>query len=250
MVLQVWQGNIKEQFRRFGKMDRSTARSLIYNMLAMCYVYPDEKVYALIAEGEWMRGFREALNLLDKKIFADYLRAIEQAISGAKEAEQLAMAREYTRLFVDAFPDAIAPPYGSFYLQKEGLVPTRTISEVLRFYHGAGFSLKGNLHDLPDHVANELEFMAFLASKESQALGNERIKSEEIQMNFLSRFILPWVPTFCEKMVEHSCHPFYGYLGNLTKEFINFEKNYLGVPEELNFWERNESETKFGTIGG
>jgi stress response protein YsnF len=29
----------------------------------------------------------------------------------------------------------------------------------------------------------------------------------------------------------------------LTEEFINFEKNYLGVPEELNFHKENESET-------
>ena len=103
-------------------MDRSTARSLIYNMLSLCYVYPDEKVYASIAAGEWIRGFREALHLLDEKNFDDYLRAIEQAISGAEEGEQLAMAREYTRLFINAFPHVIAPPYGSIYLEKEGLV--------------------------------------------------------------------------------------------------------------------------------
>jgi hypothetical protein len=47
-------------------------------------------------------------------------------------------------------------------------------------------------------------------------------------------------------VAEHSRYPFYHYLGNLTEEFINFEKNYLGVPEELNFRKENESET----IGG
>ena len=62
-------------------MDRSTARSLIYNMLSLCYVYPGAKVYASMAEGEWIRRFREALHLLDEKNFDDYLRAIEQEIS-------------------------------------------------------------------------------------------------------------------------------------------------------------------------
>ena len=224
-------------------MDRSTARGLIYNMLSLCHIYPDEKVYASIAEGEWIREFREALQLLDEKIFDDYLRAIEQAISGAEEGEQLAMVREYTRLFIHAFPHVIAPPYGSIYLKKEGLVSAKTTSEVLRFYHEAGFTLKEDLKDLPDHIAHELEFMGILAGEESQASGNEKIKLEEIQMNFLSRFILPWVPTFCDKVVEHSLHPFYHYLGCLTKEFINFEKNYLGVPEELSFRKENESAT-------
>jgi TorA maturation chaperone TorD len=224
-------------------MDRSTARSLIYNMLSLCYFYPDEKVYASIAEGEWIRGFREALHLLDEKNFDNYLRGIEQAISGTEEGEQLAMAREHTRLFINAFPHVIAPPYGSFYLKKEGLVSAETTSEVLHFYHDGGFTLKEDLHDLLDHIAHELEFMGILAGEESQASGNEKIKLEEIQMNFLSRFILPWVPTFCQKVAEHSRYPFYHYLGNLTEEFINFEKNYLGVPEELNFHKENESET-------
>jgi TorA maturation chaperone TorD len=224
-------------------MDRSTARSLIYNMLSLFFVYPDEKVYASIAAGEWIRGFREALHLLDDKIFDDYLRVIEQAISGAEGVEQLAMDREYSRLFINAFPHVIAPPYGSFYLEKEGLVSTKMISEVLYFYHEAGFTLKEDLYDLPDHIAHELEFMGILAGEESQASGNEKIKLEEIQMNFLSHFILPWVPTFCEKVSEHGRYPFYHYLGNLTKEFINFEKNYLGVPEELNSRKKNESAT-------
>jgi putative dimethyl sulfoxide reductase chaperone len=225
-------------------MDRSTARSLIYNMLAMCYVYPDEKVYASIAEGEWIREVREALSLLDVKYFDEYLRAIEQAIAGAKEGEQLAMIREYARLFVNAFPHVIVPPCGSFYLGKDSLVSAKAISEVLRFYHEAGFTLKDDLRDLPDHIAHELEFMGLLAGEESQAMGNEKIELEEIQMNFLSRFILPWVLTFCEEVVEHSRYPFYHHLGNLTKEFVNFEKNYLGVPEELNFLGEMESEIR------
>src|SRR4030066_31921 len=96
--------------------------------------------------------------------------------------EESVMAREYTRLFIDSCPHVIAPPYGSFYQEKEGLVSTKMISEVLYFYHEAGFTLKEDLHDLPDHIAHELEFMGIRATEESQATGNEKIKLEEIQM--------------------------------------------------------------------
>ncbi len=224
-------------------MDRSTARSIIYNRLSLCYVYPDEKVYASIAGGEWIRDFGEAYYLLGEKNVDDCLRAIEQAISEAEEGGQLAMAREYTRLFINAFPHVVAPPYGSIYLEKAGLFYGKTTLELLRFYQEIGFTLREDLKGLPDHITHELEFMGILAGDESQASWNEKIKLEETQMNFLSRFILPWVPTFCEKVAEHSRYPFYRYLGNLTKEFINFERNYLGVPEELNFRKENESET-------
>ena len=246
IIFQAQYGNKEERFpicfasASFGPnrwknfMDRSTARSFIYNMLSLFYVYPDEKVYASIAEGEWIMDFREAFYLLDEKFFNDCLRSFEQAIFRAEEGEQSVMALEYTRLFIDSCPYAIAPLYGSFYLQKEGLDSTQMISGVLCFYLEAGFDLKGDMRDLPDHIVPELEFMGIRAGEESQSSGNEKIKLEEIQMNFLFRFILPWVPTFCEKVVEHSRYSFYHNLGNLTKEFINFEKNYLGVPEEMN----------------
>ena len=227
-------------------MDRSNARSLVYNKLSLGYLYPDEKVYASITDGEWIRGVREALHLLDEENFDDYLKAVEQAISGAKEGEQLAMAREYTRLFINAFPHVIVPPYGSIYLEKDGLVYSKTKLELLRFYQQIGFKLKEDIKDLPDHIAHELEFMGILAGDESKASGNEKIRLEEIQMDFLSRFILPWVPTFCEKVAQHSRYTFYHHLGNLTKEFINFEKNYLGVTEEPNSWKENE----YATPGG
>ncbi|OGP54574.1 MAG: hypothetical protein A2162_10350 [Deltaproteobacteria bacterium RBG_13_52_11b] len=213
-------------------MDRSTARSLIYNMLSLCYVYPDEKVYASIADGEWIRGFREALHLLDEKNFDDDLRAIEQAISGSEEGGQLAMVREYTRLFIDSCPHVIAPPYGSIYLEKQGRDSAETATEVLHFYHEAGFTVKENLRDLPDHIAHELEFMGLLADQESRASGGGRIRMEEVQLDFLSRYIIPWVPLFCKKVTEQSLLPFYSILGNLTQEFIGFEQNYLGMPEE------------------
>lgn len=216
-------------------MDRSTARSLIYNMLSLFYVYPQEKIYTTITAGKWMSGFREVFHLLDEKIFDNYYRAIEQIISGLKGTEPLVMAMEYTLLFINASPNVIAPPYGAVYLEKKGVVSGEVISELLDFYNKMGFTLKEDLHDFPDHIVHELEFMGFLAGKESQASGNEKIKLEEIQMNFLSRFILPWILIFCANVVENSRHPFYYYLSKVTKEFINFEKNYLGVPEELNF---------------
>lgn len=224
MSIKAWEGSVK--------MDRSTARSFIYKRLSLCYVYPDEKVYASIAEDEWIIGFKDMLRLLDEKNFDDCLRPFEQAIFREEEGEQSLMAREYTRLFIDSCPHVIAPPYESFYMEKEGMNSTEKTLELLHFYHETGFILKEGLHDLPDHIAHELEFMGVLADQESQAAASEKIKLEEIQLYFFSRFILPWITSFCEKITKHSHFPFYQYLGKLTIKFIEFETNYLGVSEE------------------
>lgn len=210
------------------------ARSNIYNVLSLCYTYPDEKVCSWIMGMEWIEEMKKAFGLLTDEKFDEYFGSFKNYLSGGKEEVVLEMSREYTRLFINGFPKVVAPPYGSVYLEKDGLVFGKTTSEVLRFYHGAGFTLKEEIGDLPDHIAHELEFMGILANQESQATGSEKIRLEEMQMDFFSRFLLPWVPIFCEKIEKSSRFPFYRHLGQLTREFIHLEKNYLGVPEEMN----------------
>jgi DMSO reductase family type II enzyme chaperone len=227
-------------------MDRSVARGLLYNTLSLCYLYPDETVYPWILEGKWVEEMKKALHFLTEGAFENYVSPIEEILKGKGEDLALEIRREYTRLFINGFPRVVAPPYGSVYLEKNGLVFGRTTSEVLQFYHDTGFTLKEELKDLPDHIAHELEFMGILANQESQAKGSERIKLEERQMDFFSRFILPWVPSFCERIEEHSRIPFYRHIGNLTREFINLEKNYLGIPEELNSKKEILSEQRGG----
>jgi TorA maturation chaperone TorD len=228
------------------EMNRSIARSLIYNTLSLCYTYPNEEVYRWLLETEWIHPLHEALDLLNEERLKTLLFPLEQWLLQDREEKSLEMAREYTRLFINAFPHVVAPPYGSVYLEKEGLVYGWSTTEVLRFYHEAGFSLKKDLGDLPDHIAHELEFMGILAGKESEAAAQEKIHLEETQMHFLSRFIFPWVPTFCEKVMGESRSPFYRSLSSLTKEFIFFERNYLGVPEESNSPEALESDNRGG----
>jgi len=216
------------------RMNRSVARCTVYNILSLCYTYPDEKVCSWIMEGKWIGEVEESLGLLTEGNLQKDLDPFKEFLSGKSEEISLDLAREYTRLFISGFPHVVAPPYGSIYLEKEGLVFGKTTSEVLRFYHEAGFTLKEDLKDLPDHIAHELEFMGILTGQEAQTSGTEKVKLEEVQMNFLSCFILPWVPLLCDKIVEHSRSPFYRKLGNLTREFISLEKNYLGIPEETN----------------
>lgn len=222
------------------------ARSTIYNILSLCFTYRDEKVCSWILKGKWTEEIKEALKLLTEGGFEEPLQSLKNFFKGEREAISLEVAREYTRLFINAFPHVVAPPYGSVYMEKDGQVYGKFTSEVVSFYHETGFTLKGDLHDLPDHIAHELEFMGILTGQEGQASEPERVKLEEVQMIFLSRFILPWIPTFCGKISEESRSIFYRSLAELTKDFISFEKNYMGIPEELNSHKSLETEIRGG----
>jgi TorA maturation chaperone TorD len=105
-------------------------------------------------------------------------------------------------------------------------------TEELRFFHEAGLTLRENLGDLSGHIAPKLEFLGNLADQESRVSGGDKIRLEEVQLAFLSQYIIPWVPTFCEKVMKQNGLPFYCVLGELTREFISYEENYLGIPDE------------------
>lgn len=227
-------------------MNRSIARSNVYNILSLCYTYPDEKVGSWIIEKGWIGELKNALGCLTDETFEDYFKSFEKFLSGKREEVGLEMAREYTRLFINGFPKVVAPPYGSVYLEKEGRVFGKTTSGVLKFYHEAGFTLKEDLGDLPDHIAHELEFMGILTAREAEVTGIERVRLEEVQMDFLSQYLLSWIPTFCGRVKQDSRLDFYQTLADLTGEFLQLEKNYLGIPEEVNAQQTIDSEIRGG----
>jgi len=213
-------------------MDRSLARNVIYGSLSLCYSFPDAEVYARIGEGKWLEQIKDSRAILTEKIIARLLQSFAELLAQKGEQPRLAMAQEYTRLFINASPAVIALPYCSVCLEKNGLAPGKAIAEMLRCYHEEAFPLTGDWTEHPDHIACAFAFMGLLAKKENKVSGRERIRLEEVQLQFLARFILPWIELFCEKVMEQSRLTFYCLLGSLTREYIHFEQNYLGIPEE------------------
>ncbi len=127
----------------------------------------------------------------------------------------------HAKLFVGPF-EMKAPPYGSIYLESRHLVMGDSTMDVAKIYQDAG--LKVELHEPPDHIAIELEFMAFLCTSEVEKIqtGNkvEQQKLRESQKQFLQSFIAPWIPQFCQRIREGTENLFYIELANCLEIFI------------------------------
>jgi TorA maturation chaperone TorD len=224
-------------------MERSLARSNTYHILSRCFTYPDERTYSWIWEGEWLMKLRDSLSLLADNNFEEYLIAFEEGIDRKQKVTQVEMAREYTRFFDVVSLQAIDPPCVSIDLEKGTPALGKLNTEELRFFHEDGFTLRENLEDLSDPIVSKFKFMGLLADKESRVSGGERIRLEEVQLAFLSKHIIPWIPIFCEKVTKQDGLPYYCVLGELTREFISFEKDYLGFTEEIDSSKDCKSET-------
>jgi len=126
-------------------MTQSTSTNMaeIYRFLAQSMRYPSP---------DWMQAdYFSALNTFLVELGWDAeAQSIRQAIvEGADWLEPLQV--EHTRLFVNAVPSVVAPPYGSIYLSADGMLYGPSAEKAKAFYREQGFDLAGEA-DIPDSL--------------------------------------------------------------------------------------------------
>lgn len=176
----------------------------IYRFLGRSLAYPDQ---SWLAEGHPAAlaallgelGWQEAV--------------VELATLPADPAQLLEALRiEHTRLFINAFPATIAPPYGSVHLPGGGMLNTAFTEKTREFYRRHGFDLTGAA-DLADHLPLELEFLALLHEDGDEAAGEE----------FLAECLRPWFGPFRERVRAGAELPYYRIVVELIDFFIKKE---------------------------
>lgn len=125
------------------------------------------------------------------------LAAVDQEASDFLAHKDLtALQAAYVRLFINALPEVPCPPYGSFYLE-ETLKGASTV-KLEELYRDYGLLA----HELADHIAVELEFLALLT-----ALGSNPVVQEDVQ--FLLDHLRQWTPAFFARVEENDATGFY-----------------------------------------
>ena len=183
----------------------------IYRFCAQSMQYP---------QSDWFTpGYIDALQNLLAALKGDeeLLQLRKMAAAGDDLLEELQV--EYTRLFITGVPHVAAPPYGSVYLQKT--LRGKYSDEILAYYRACGYSLAPGA-ELPDHLVNQLEFLAALAAE-----GNRTAEEE-----FLRRFFLPWFQTFAAAVRAATAHPVYRIIIGIIDFFTKEEEDYGVQPDK------------------
>lgn len=117
---------------------------------------------------------------------------------------------EYTRLFINGRPHVQAPLYASVYLDKS--LQGQNTEKILSFYYSHEFFPREG-EDLPDHIVNQLGFLAYLVERGDHAS----------EAQFLSRLFHPWFELFFPRVVGVSQHPFYRIIVQIIDYFTKEE---------------------------
>jgi putative dimethyl sulfoxide reductase chaperone len=212
-------------------MQIAQARGAIYRLLAQCFYAPTQELV-----DELVRGPSAAL--LTSLLTAFQVGTLEEMLapekngangSGPSGVSMLdALKDEYMRLFEGPGHMQVAP-YESVHRKdvsdmERGLVMGPATADAKRRYAEAGLALATDYHDLPDHVAVELEFMCYLCSKQVQAGDAARdTTSLQAQREFLREHLTQWLPDFCKAVVRASKVRFYRDLARVTEEYVASE---------------------------
>jgi len=189
------------------------------SLVANCFYRPTPELL------EDLQALSEIVTYLDPEI-AD---AANRILTELEEQSFDELLKEYSRLFIGPF-QLEAPPFGSVYLESEGRLMGQSTAEVKKIYQECGLDISPDFQSPPDHVAAELEFVAYLGLQENGSQDKDQKKYYQRQQAlFLHRHIGYWFPLLAENIEKHTIQSFYLDLSFLTRQLLELIQTDRGV---------------------
>lgn len=190
-------------------------RKKVYQVFSGLFRYPDQEYQAVAGA-----AVAELARMLQFDLAAD--------VTHLPDLAELETA--YTGLFVNSLGGVPAPPYGSVYLDPEGLLMGESSLAVAACYAAENLNLQGS-DEPPDFLATELEFFYYLLAEEEAALlADNSVRLAELksrQTDFFEKYLFPWIPEFCKRIAANSPIPFYLWVGDALRQFCEIEKQQM-----------------------
>ncbi|MFQ5854464.1 MAG: molecular chaperone [Anaerolineae bacterium] len=209
----------------------SRLRQGLYRLFAASLLYPDRDRIATLraVAGELL----ESKSLWGGFDFSDPLARLLKVLSDLTEEAKDEIEEDYVRLFL---VKPIAPPYESFYLDPDGQSRGWMAVQIEREYADAGLILSPDRKKLPDQVAVELEFMAFLCRHQAQALEDhatdDSMAFKERQRAFMAQHLGRWFPRFARQVREATtADSLYGTVMEAAYAFLRHDVRLLELPQ-------------------
>jgi TorA maturation chaperone TorD len=150
-----------------------------------------------------------------------------------------ALRAEYDRTFGLVIPKECPPYETEYYPAKETFARSQQMADAAGFYRAFGVEPSADRPERPDHLALELEFMAFLlmkkrlavASAQTNAEAAEQIEvCERAERDFFGDHLAWWVPAFATGLARKADRGYLRALARALAALIAAERHRLGVP--------------------
>lgn len=229
-------------------VERALGRSKLYLLVSWSLLYPeDDEFLNYLQSGEFVEDGRSAVEGLSaalagmggekarQKLAAllKHLSAIEQWVSTECTHWTLSdLQAEHRRVFSNVIT-LDCPPYETLFGNDHVFGQAHMMADIAGFYKAFGLELSRDIHERLDHLSVELEFMHFLAYKESYARCHDGAEKTQIvvdaQKKFVKEHLGRWVPLFSRMLMKKADTGFFRYMAEFTADCVEFDVAYLGV---------------------
>jgi DMSO reductase family type II enzyme chaperone len=199
----------------------AAARSRLYQVLAMAFGFPDEALHSAVCDGSFRSVLIELWGALPYAIAAEVPSDLQTAPA------YLEFESEYIRLFDVGAAGPPCPLYGGVY----GGDRMKVMEDATRFYNFFALRLSPSMHELPDHITTELEFLHYLTFREAAARQQDPTSADpapllRAERDFLTRHLCKWVPRLQAKLAKQRPLPFFAALVQVAAAFFAADQAY------------------------
>jgi TorA maturation chaperone TorD len=247
---------------------RDLARECLYRFLAAAVAGPYADSWPVVLDPTSQHLAREAADLLREEASAAPPGPIALGelppepltllpLLTALNEPGVDVRAEYDRVFGLVLARECPPYETEYHPSSETFFRSQQLADIAGFYRAFGLEPARQTPERPDHLALELEFMAFVLLKQrlaadsmdaNPALAEAARVCAEAQRTFFRDHLAWWLPAFSTGLRRKAGGGFYTAVGHVLAALIAAERRYLGVdtapvPARPDLIERPEEQT-------
>lgn len=207
--------------------DIARTRQGLYPFLGGALLPPASTTFEMLAEAAGVLDERDIDMFALSPDWRRLGRHFPLDVSGA------GLAVDYVHLFASGMSGALSPPTESYYrVPAKGGGIAEFVADLQREYRGMGLASVG-LDESPDHIATELEVMAYLCDQEATAWAAKQPTLVgdvlRLESRFLHRHLAMWVSMFLDRVHDAKPSTCYLDLVDAVHSFIVHDTDYVGL---------------------
>jgi TorA maturation chaperone TorD len=229
-------------------VERALGRSKLYLLMSWSMLYPeDDEFLDYLQSGEFVEDGRSAIESLGRALDGNGGERAKTKLSAvSKQIDQIErwvaaecanwqlsdLQAEHRRVFSNVIT-LDCPPYETLFGNDHVFGQAHVMGDIAGFYKAFGVELSKDIHERMDHLSVELEFMHFLAYKESYARCHDGADKTQVvvdaQKKFVKDHIGRWVPLFARMLAKKADSGLFRFMADLSMDWMDFDAAYLGV---------------------
>ena len=197
-------------------------KSRVFSILGRALSYPDQDLVNDLAAGGLGEELAAAFTPFSSNGILHQLASLKSTDEKVYPSDVLLqLEKDYTWMCFASKPRLV---YLFESIYKEGKLFQESTFQIARLYRDAGLEWVSEFQLPPDHIAMELEFMAYLCFCETEGVRTGDREKEEyarrLQTEVLKKHLRPFGLAFSERMEKHAKTDFYRLVARVLSAML------------------------------